>query len=207
MSTPKKTRLASSVDDDENFISSISRSLKKRLTENDAATSLIQTEKDAAIANLELEFLELKRKLLEKAGPDLKCHLLVKKVPMDCEETKIKVFSFYYLIKILTFFYLFQEIFAPCGVILSCRMVVNFYFRTFIIIFNERESVTAAINNHLSFFLFYFFLFIHLYHLFPFQQEKSYKYNGRVLVLELREALVDPGFANRPVDSVTGHRS
>ncbi|EFX60809.1 hypothetical protein DAPPUDRAFT_341288 [Daphnia pulex] len=109
MSTPKKTRLASSVDDDENFVSSISRSLKKRLSEKDAATSLIQTEKDAAIANLELEFSELKRKLLEKAEPDLNRHLLVKKVPIDCEDTKIK-------------------------------------------------------------------------------QEKSYKYNGRVLVLELREA-------------------
>ncbi|EFX66871.1 hypothetical protein DAPPUDRAFT_262462 [Daphnia pulex] len=79
-----------------------------------------------------------------------------------------------------------KEIFAPCGVILSCRMVVNFHFRTFIIIFNEREYVTAAINNH---------------------QEKAYKYNGHVLVLELREALVDPGFVNRPVDGVTGHCS
>jgi hypothetical protein len=104
MSTPKKTHLASSVDDDENFVSSISRSLKKRLLEKDAATSLIQTEKDAAIANLELEFSELKRKLLEKAEPDLNRHLLVKKVPIDCEETKIKVFFFNYLIKIFTFF-------------------------------------------------------------------------------------------------------
>ncbi|EFX66848.1 hypothetical protein DAPPUDRAFT_262463 [Daphnia pulex] len=52
----------------------------------------------------------------------------------------------------------YKEIFAPCGVILSCP-------------------------------------------------RKAYKYNGHVLVLELREALVDPGFANRPVDGVTGHCS
>ncbi|EFX64129.1 hypothetical protein DAPPUDRAFT_334566 [Daphnia pulex] len=130
MSTPKKTRLASSVDDDENFVSSFSRSLKKRLSEKDASLSLIQTEKDAAIANLELEFSELKQKLLEKAEPDQNHHLMVKKVPIDFGETKIK------------------ELFAPCRVILSCRMVVNFQFQIFFIIFNERESVTVALNNH-----------------------------------------------------------
>ncbi len=95
MSTPKKNRLASSIDDDESFVISISKSLKKRFLEKDAATSLIQTEKDAVIANFELEFSELKRKLLEKAEPDLNRHLLVKKVPIDCEEIKINVICFF----------------------------------------------------------------------------------------------------------------
>jgi hypothetical protein len=71
MSTPKKTRLSTSVDDDDSYVSSISRSLKKKLLEKDAAAAVIQTEKDAAIETLQLEFSEIKRKLLEIAEPDL----------------------------------------------------------------------------------------------------------------------------------------
>lgn len=66
MSTPKKTRLASSIDDDESFVISISKSLKKRFLEKDAATSLIESKKDAAIADIESEFSELKRQLLKR---------------------------------------------------------------------------------------------------------------------------------------------
>lgn len=168
MSTPKKTRLSTSVDDDDSYVSSISRSLKKKLLEKDAAAAVIQTEKDAAIETLQLEFSEIKRKLLEIAEPDLNRHLIVKKVPIVCQETTIK------------------QMFSPCGVILSCRMVVDFHFRTFIIIFNERESVTTAINNH---------------------KADPYTYNGSKLGLQIREALNDPGFTNQHVDGVTGHRS
>ncbi|EFX65062.1 hypothetical protein DAPPUDRAFT_333562 [Daphnia pulex] len=122
MSTPKKTRLASSIDDDESFVISISKSLKKRFLEKDAATSLIESKKDAAIADIESEFLELKRQLLKRPS-------------------KTTTVTFWLRSSRLI------KLFAPCGVILSCHMVVNFHFRSFMIIFKEQESVTAALNK------------------------------------------------------------
>jgi hypothetical protein len=49
-------------------------------------------------------------------------------------------------------FFLFYELFAPCGVILASRMVVDFNYHLFIVIFNERDSVPPVLEKQVNFY-------------------------------------------------------